>query len=271
MVAVDMGKDKHHGYWRSPDGTEVKPFAFSNNRAGFNDPCTRGQTVHDFHGIRSKKNKLYSFASAVALVTIAYNIVEGVVSVFFGLEDGSMALFGFGVDSFVEVVSGIGIWHMVRRNRNNGNENPDRFEQTALKITGTGFYVLTAGLSITAAVYLYRGHKPDTTFWGIVVSVISIVTMWLLIHYKVKVGKALNSEAILSDAACTRACLQLSVVLLIASVGYELTHIGGIDSLGTLVIAGLCFREGKEAFEKAKAKSFACTCGGVCETEVRKH
>lgn len=217
-------------------------------------------------GAFQENNRLYAFASALALFTIAYNVIEGVVSVLFGLEDGSMALFGFGVDSFVEVVSGIGIWQMVRRIRNSGSENLDQFEQTALKITGAGFYVLTVGLAITAAVDLYRGHKPDTTFWGIVISAISIATMWLLIHYKVKVGKQLKSEAILSDAACTRACLQLSVVLLIASVGYEFTHIGGIDSVGTFVIAGLCFREGKEAFEKAKAKSLACTCGGVCES-----
>jgi divalent metal cation (Fe/Co/Zn/Cd) transporter len=177
-----------------------------------------------------------------------------------------MALFGFGVDSFVEVISGIGIWHMVRRIRISGSENPDQFEQTALKITGAGFYVLTVGLAVTAAINLYHGHKPETTFWGIVISVISIAAMWLLVHYKVKVGKQLHSEAILSDAACTRACLQLSIVLLIASVAYELTHIGSIDSVGTFVIAGLCFREGKEAFEKAKAKSFACACGGACQT-----
>lgn len=218
---------------------------------------------------RRKNDKLYSSASALALITIAYNLIEGVVSVFFGLEDGSMALFGFGVDSFVEVASGIGIWHMVRRIRTNGSEHPDRFEQTALRITGAGFYVLTIGLSVTAAVNLYQGHKPETTFWGIVISLVSLLTMWLLIHYKVKVGTQLNSEAILSDAACTRACLQLSAVLLVASIGYELTHIGGIDSIGTFVIAGLCFREGKEALEKAKAKSFACACGGACKAAAK--
>jgi len=220
--------------------------------------------------IETNNGRLYALASALALITIAYNIVEGAVSVIFGLEDGSMALFGFGVDSFVEVISGIGIWHMVRRIRNNGSENPDQFEQTALKITGKGFYVLTVGLAVTAAIDLYRGHKPETTFWGIVISVISITTMWLLIHYKVKVGKQLDSQAILSDAACTRACLQLSVVLFIASIGYELTHIGGIDSVGTFVIAGLCFREGREAFEKAKAKSFVCACGGACQTNLKQ-
>jgi len=222
-------------------------------------------------GFDQNNKKFYFFASALALITIAYNVVEGVVSVFFGLEDGSMALFGFGVDSFVEVVSGIGIWHMVRRIRNDGSENLDQFERSALRITGTGFYILTIGLSITAAVDLYRGHKPDTTFWGIAISIISIATMWLLIQYKVKVGKQLNSEAILSDAACTRACLQLSIVLLIASVGYELTNIGGIDSVGTFVIAGLCYREGKEAFGKAKAKSLACSCGGSCRPKAAEN
>src|SRR5512141_3205334 len=93
-----------------------------------------------------KNTRLYTVASALSLVTIAYNIIEGVVSVFFGLEDGSMALFGFGVDSFVEVVSGIGIWHMVRRIRNNENETPDKCEQTAVRIVGGRFYVLTVGL-----------------------------------------------------------------------------------------------------------------------------
>jgi divalent metal cation (Fe/Co/Zn/Cd) transporter len=212
-----------------------------------------------------ERSRLYQWANVLALITIFYNIGEGLVSVLFGLEDESFALFGFGLDSFVEVASGIGIWHMIRRIRKNEGETADHFERTALKITGSGFAILTVGLTITAAINLYQGHKPETTFWGIVISLLSIATMWLLIHYKVKVGKALNSQAILSDAACTRACLQLSVVLLVASLGYKFTGIGGFDSIGTLVIAGLCWREGKEAFEKAKAGSFACACGGACK------
>lgn len=216
-------------------------------------------------GFIQKNPKLYAWASALALITIFYNIAEGLVSVFFGMEDESMSLFGFGLDSFVEVASGIGIWHMIWRIRNNGGEHLDRFEQRALRITGTAFYVLTAGLAVTSVIDLSRGHKPGSTFWGIVISIVSILSMWALIRAKVSVGKRLSSQAILSDAACTRACLQLSVVLLIASAGYKLTGIGGIDSVGALVIGGLCFREGKEAFEKAKTGSFACTCGGSCK------
>jgi len=221
-------------------------------------------------GFINKNPKLYAWASTLALITIFYNIAEGLVSVFFGLEGESMSLFGFGLDSFVEVVSGIGIWHMLWRIRNNGGERLDRFEQRALRTTGAAFYVLTAGLAVTSVIDLYRGHKPESTFWGIVISVISIVSMWALIRAKVSVGKKLNSQAILSDAACTRACLQLSVVLLIASAGYKLTGIGGLDSVGALIIGGLCFREGKEAFEKAKAGSLACTCGGSCGTTEKR-
>jgi divalent metal cation (Fe/Co/Zn/Cd) transporter len=214
--------------------------------------------------------KLYDRAAALALITILYNIVEGLVSVMFGMKDESMSLFGFGLDSFVEVVSGIGIWHMILRTRRSGGEDIDRFEQRALRITGAAFFVLTAGLVITSVVDLYRGHRPESTFWGMVVSAISIVSMWALIRAKVKVGEGLNSPAILADAACTRACLQLSVVLLAASAGYQFTGIGGLDSAGALIIGAICFREGKEAVEKARARSFACACGGKCEEEKKR-
>ncbi len=181
----------------------------------------------------------------------------------FGLEDETVALMGFGMDSFVEVISGVGIWHMVsrlRRNNLSGTASPDRFESTALRITGTAFYLLTAGLVLTAGLNLYSGHAPETTFWGIVVGGVSIATMWALIHFKLKVGRELNSDAIVADANCTKACLYLSVVLLVSSVGYELTGIGGVDSIGAVVIAWMAFREGREAFEKARGK--ACSCSG---------
>lgn len=206
---------------------------------------------------------LYKRANLLALITIFYNLAEGIISVTFGIADGTVSLFGFGVDSFVEVMSGLGIWHMIQRIRRSGLETPDRFEQQALRITGTAFFILSAGLAITAVFNLVRGHRPETTFWGIVISVISIVTMWALIHFKVRVGTRLGSDAIIADANCTKTCLYLSVVLLLASAGYELTRVGGFDSLGAAVIAVFSFREGREAFEKAKGK--VCGCGGsVC-------
>jgi len=203
--------------------------------------------------------KYYKFAFALAVITVIYNLVEGTFSVILGLEDETLSLFGFGVDSFVEVISGIGIWHMILRIRTSGEIHRDKFEKTALRITGSGFYVLTIGLVITSIYNFSTAHKPDTTFWGIVISSISIFTMWILIHYKLKVGNALNSNAIIADANCTKTCLYLSLVLLIASVGYELTKFGGIDSLGALLIAWFSFKEGREAFQKARL-DVNCSC-----------
>ena len=210
-----------------------------------------------------EKANLYKWANILALITIFYNVIEGIVSVFFGFKDETIALFGFGIDSFVEVISGVGIWHMIRRLRANSNINPDRFEQQALRITGTAFYILAIGLVITAILNIYQGHKPETTLWGIIISVISISTMWALIHYKLKIGNELNSQAILTDAACTKVCIQLSMILLLASAGYELTRIGGLDSIGAILIAGLSFREGRESFQKARG-NLSCACNGDC-------
>lgn len=209
------------------------------------------------------KTYFYKWASILALITIFYNIVEGIVSLLFGMEDETLSLFGFGLDSFVEVISGIGVWHMIHRFKYKNVTNPDRFEQQALRITGTAFYMLVFGLTTTAILSLYQGHKPVTTFWGIVVALVSIVSMWLLIHYKLKVGRQLNSQAILADANCTKTCLYLSVGLLLTSIGYEYTGIGGMDAIGTMVIAYLSFKEGREAFQKAKG--IAC----VCHQKVR--
>jgi divalent metal cation (Fe/Co/Zn/Cd) transporter len=211
----------------------------------------------------SSKNRLYQMAGWLALITIYYNLLEGAVSVYFGFQDETLSLFGFGLDSFVEVISGIGVWHMVCRLRQSTDENPDRFEQRALKITGSAFYMLTAGLTGTALYNIYSAHHPETTFWGIVISLISIGSMWVLIHFKVKVGNALNSQAILADAGCTRTCMILSGVLLAASLIYELTGWSGADSLGSVFIAWLSFREGREAFQKAAGIGCCCSCCGA--------
>ncbi len=206
--------------------------------------------------------KLYRQALLLAYITIAYNLIEGVVAVFFGFEDETLALFGFGLDSFVEVISGVGIWHMTTRMKDAGDASPDDFERRALRTTGTAFYILAAGLTVTGILNLVRGHDPETTFWGIVVSSISIFTMWALIRFKMKVGNALGSQAIVADANCTRTCMYLSFALLFASAGYELTGIGGLDAVGAFAIAWFAWREGKESFEKARG--IGCSCGPGC-------
>lgn len=205
-------------------------------------------------------------AFALSLITIFYNLAEGLISVYFGAGDETLALLGFGVDSFVEVISGIGIAHMILRMKYSKVETRDTFERTALRITGTAFYLLTAGLIMGSVMNIINNVKPTTTLPGIIIGSISILTMYWLMTSKLKVGKALNSDAIIADANCTKTCFYLSFILIAASGLYELFGIAYFDVLGSLGIAYFAFKEGREAFEKVKSGNLMCNCDDRCVT-----
>ena len=207
---------------------------------------------------KSSQNVYWQYALWLAVFTVFYNLVEGLVSVFFGFSDETLTLFGFGVDSFIEVMSGLGILAMVLRIRQNTDTSRSRFEVTALRITGTSFYILVAGLGITTLYNLFTGHKPETTLPGIVISLISIAMMWALVMGKRKVGRELNSMPILADANCTMVCIYMSVVLLISSLVHAFTGFGFVDSLGAIGLIYFSYKEGREAFEKANG--IECDC-----------
>ena len=197
------------------------------------------------------EQKLYRQAYMLSMFTIFYNILEGIISMVFGYEDETLCLFGFGADSFIEVASGIGIAIMVLRIRQNPDSSKSKPEISALKITGTAFYLLSAGLLAGIILNLISHHKPVTTTWGIIISIVSIAVMVWLMLAKKKVGKELHSEPVIADSNCTRICVYMSVVLLISSLVYELTGFAYSDSIGAAGLIYFSISEGREAFEKA--------------------
>jgi len=198
-----------------------------------------------------QQKKFYQYALWLAFFTIFYNAAEGLISIYLGIQDEALTLFGFGIDSFIEVISGLGIMVMVFRIRQNPDTPRSQFERTALRVTGWSFYLLCAGLLATALYNLYSGHKPETTVSGMIISIISIAVMWALVMGKRKVGQALDSQPILADANCTMVCIYMSVVLLASSLIYQFTGFGFVDSIGALGLIYYSYQEGKESFEKA--------------------
>lgn len=203
-------------------------------------------------------SKLYRSAYLLSLFTIFYNILEGVISMLMGYQDETLALFGFGVDSFIEVMSGIGIAVMIFRIRKYPASPRSTIEIKALKITGTAFYLLSAGLLAGVVINLINHHKPETTFWGIVIALISVAVMVWLMNAKKKIGRLLHSDPIVADANCTKVCVYMSLVLLASSLIYELTGFVYADVIGAAGLIYFSVSEGKEAFEKAKGKECSC-------------
>ena len=197
---------------------------------------------------------LFRLALWLAIISIVYNLVEGIVATWFGAQEETLALFGFGVDSFIEMISAVGIAHMVWRIERHPDSERTRFEILALQITGVCFYVLAAGLIVGAALSVIYRSTPQTTLAGTIIACISLAVMWALLKAKMHVGRKLNSAPIIADARCTLACMWMSGVLLASSLLFHYTGIRFIDGLGALGIAWFSYQEGREALELARGK-----------------
>lgn len=198
-------------------------------------------------------SKLMKLALWLSGFTILANLIEGGFSTILGFNDETLALFGFGMDSFIEVVSAIGVIIMLIRTFKNQHSPRSRFEGLSLRMTGVGFYLLTAGLVITSFLSLINHREPETTFAGIIISLISLSVMIFLYIAKKRTGVNLHSDALVADANCTKVCIYMSVVLLLSSLTFALTGFAFLDVLGALGIAWFSFSEGREAFEKANS------------------
>lgn len=213
-----------------------------------------------FKGMNPTEEKLYNRALAFATFVFFYNVAEGFIAMGMGYVDESLTLFGFGADSFIEVASNLGVIYMIRRIKQNPLSPTTPFEKTSLQITGYGFYALCVTLAIGIGLSLLQQHKPQNTFWGIVISCVSIAIMWLVASSQIKTGKALNSQAIISDANCTIICIYMSVVLLLSSFIYQYTGFAYADIIGAACLIYFSYKEGHEALEKAEGKH----CCGHC-------
>lgn len=222
------------------------------------------------HGIQSEtlpsssavQRLIWKRVQWLAWFTIAYNLAEGAVSVWFGYNDEALALFGFGADSFIEVGSAVVIAHMVARLRRQGSDQRDNFERSALRATGILLQALAIVLVLTSVLAVVAHHQPESTTVGTVVSLVSMCTMWWLIREKVRCGKALASAPILADAACSRACLHMSCVLFLSSLAASLFGIGYLDAVGAAVLSWLAFKEGRESLDKARGLPCSDGCHG---------
>lgn len=182
-------------------------------------------------------------------LTVGWNVVEGIIAVAAGIAAGSIALIGFGVDSFVETISGaVIIWRLMAETRGqHDDEAMERIEQRAERIVGIAFLLLAAYVGFEAVRALVNQEAPDASPVGIALTAVSIVVMLWLARAKRQTGEALGSRAMLADAQQTYACWYLSVVAL---AGLALNAAFGFwwaDPLAALGITVLLVREGLEA------------------------
>jgi len=185
-------------------------------------------------------------ALGLSYFTVAYNIIEGLVSIAAGLIAGSTALVGFALDSFVESLSAtVMVWRF-RKHETRSEEEEERIEEWAEKLVGYTFLILGVYVLYEAGKSIYLHEAAEPSLLGIAIAVLSVIIMPLLYGSKMRVGKAINSRSLIADAKETLACVFLSIALLLGLVTNYLFSIWWTDPAAGVIIAGFLLKEGYE-------------------------
>ena len=199
---------------------------------------------------------LHKKALSLSYFTVGYNIIEGIVSILAGLLAGSIALIGFGLDSFVESLSGgVMIWRFSKHGQMS-EEEEERIEAKAVRLIAYTFFILGAYVLYESVKKLYLQEMPDPSLFGIIIAIVSIIVMPVLFYMKYQTGKTINSRSLVADSKQTLVCCILSVALLI---GLGLNYLYGFwqaHPIVGLVTRIFLIREGYIALREEKL----CSC-----------
>ncbi len=198
----------------------------------------------------SKKASSLRYALHLSYFTVAYNLIEGLLSILAGILSGSIALVGFGLDSFIESLSGsVMIWRFYE-SRHFSDEEHERREKIAIKLISYSFFIFGAYVLYESVKKLYFFEAPEPSIFGIIIALVSIIVMPILYHQKQKVGKTIASSSLLADSKQTLACVLLSVVLLLGLLLNYLYGIWWADPVVGLFIVFFLFKEGYNAYKE---------------------
>jgi divalent metal cation (Fe/Co/Zn/Cd) transporter len=149
-------------------------------------------------------------------LTVGWNVVEGIVAVVAALAAGSVALLGFGIDSFVECASGLVlVWRLLVERRGMDEEEIERLDRRARRLVGVSLFLLAAYVAVDAGLALWHRERPEPSVVGIVLTVVSIGAMQWLARAKRRAAAMLSSRALEADAFQTSACFWLSLITLV--------------------------------------------------------
>ncbi len=207
-------------------------------------------------------------AQLLAGASVTYNVVEAVIAITAGLVAGSVALVGFGLDSVVEVSSGLIILWQFR------HPLPESREKTALRLMAFSFFGLAAYVTVESVRALITGHAPDSSTIGIALAATSLAIMPFLSWAQRHTGRALGSNAVVADSTQTLLCTYMSAVLLIGLVLNATLGWYWADPVAGLVIAAVAIKEGRAAWRgegccvptrtASAAEADGCGCGSGC-------
>ena len=169
------------------------------------------------------------FSKKLIIFTIIYNLLEGVFAVYFGIGENSTSLLSFGLDSFIEIfASTIALLGL--------STNSKISEQFAEKLIAYSFLLLVFFIIFKSSYDLLNSYKPDPSFYGILIALVSIFVEGPLAYKKLQIGKASNNSVIIAEAKETLFCLNLSVLVIVGVGVNYFTDLWYFDPIAALLM-----------------------------------
>ncbi len=190
----------------------------------------------------TERTRLGRRAQLLAGASVTYNVIEAIIAITAGIAAGSVALIGFGLDSVVEVSSGLIILWQFR------HRLPESRERQALRLMAFSFFALAAYVTFESVRALFFGGEPEASPVGIGLAIASLIIMPFLSWAQRRTGNALGSNAVVADSTQTLLCTYLSAVLLVGLVFNATLGWSWADPVAGLVIAAVAVREGIQAW-----------------------
>jgi divalent metal cation (Fe/Co/Zn/Cd) transporter len=192
----------------------------------------------------AERQMLIRRAKLLAWVGIGWHGIEAAIAVAAGIVAGSIALIGFGADSLIESVAGLVlIWRFAA-----SRSSSEDAERRAQKLIALSFYLLAAYVGIESIRSLFTGERPDPSWVGIGLSIVTLISMPPLAMAKARIGERLGSSATKSEGQQNMLCAYLSAALLIGLSANALFGIWWADPITALIIAGVAVKEGRESW-----------------------
>jgi len=199
--------------------------------------------------MKNSKADKYRFGLLLSYFTVAYNVIEGIVSIIVGSIIGSVALVGFGLDSFIESMSGsVMIWRLSKHGKIS-EEEEERVEAKAANLVGVTFFILAAYVLYEAIKSLVGNEAATPSLFGIVIAILSLLVMPTLAYLKNKTGKEIGSHSLVADSKQTVVCVLMSVALLIGLAANYYFGISWLDPVAGLFFVIILVREGYMAIK----------------------
>jgi len=202
---------------------------------------------------RTDRQTLAARARRLEHFTIAWNSLEGIIAIGAGVLAGSVSLVGFGVDSVIEVSSGVALLWRMSVDEDEGRR--EKHERLALRAVGWCFLALAAYVAVEATSALWTQEAPAHSTAGIVLACASLIVMPLLSRAKRQVGTGMQSAAMHADARQTEFCTYLSAILLGGLAMNSLLGWWWADPMAALCMVPIIAREG---FDGVRGRACAC-------------